>query len=192
MLREWKSGHTVASTVCGPRRLVGWLLGAGPILLALAAVPQASADELTARGNTGSSTVYRGSCKYGVFGPRGILTVGAESPTVSGANTKKGTRRERTYVRHRVEVVDVARDYATLQSSGWSSYIPVRQNQSRTWPGKTYFNMDWTGAYDTDILIEWHTRTRRVGWRWERVSAFNYFDQYNTGPYGPLSYCYRY
>jgi hypothetical protein len=51
--------------------------------------------------------------------------------------------------------------------------------------------MDWRGAYDTDILIEWHNATRRVGWRWERVSRFDYYDQYNTGPYGPLSYCYK-
>jgi hypothetical protein len=23
------------------------------------------------------------------------------------------------------------------------------------------------------------------------VSRFSYFDQYNTGPYGPFSYCYK-
>jgi len=161
------------------------------VLFALAA-PQASAYRLSSGGKTGGSTDYRGSCKYGVFGPRGVLTVGVESPTVSGANTKRGTRREITSVRFRVEVTDAFRDHATLTSSGWSSRIRVRQNRSRTWSGLTFQQMDWRGSYGADILVEWWNSTRRVGWRWHRNNSFNYYDHYGRGPYGPFSSCYRY
>ena len=161
------------------------------LLFALATVPQASAYELNSKGKTGSSTVFRGSCTYGVFGPRGILTVGVAPPVVSGANTKRRTRRERTYVRYRVEVTDAFRNYATLTTSGWSSRILVRQNRSRTWSGTTFLQMDWRGSYGADVLIEWRTSRRRVGWRWHRVTAFDYYDHYNRGPHGPFSYCFR-
>lgn len=168
-----------------------WLAVSVAVMFALAAPPQASAYQLSAGGKTGSSAVLRGSCKYGVFGPRGILTVGVAPPTVRGANTKRRTRREGTYVRYRVEVTDATRDYATLTSSGWSSRILVRQNQSRTWSGTTFLEMDWRGSYGADILIEWWNSKRRVGWRWHRLPAFYYYDHYNRGPYGPFAYCYR-
>ena len=160
-------------------------------VLALATPPDAVAYQLSAKGKRGGSTVYEGTCAYRVFGPRGILRVVAETPTVSGANTRRGTRREKTYVRHRAEVVDALGGHTTLARSGWSDWIRVAQNRSRTWSGTWTFDMDWRGGYDTDILIEWHTSRRKVGWRWERVSSFNYYDQYNTGPYGPFSYCYK-
>ena len=161
------------------------------LLIALAATPEASAYQLNAKGKTGSSTVLRGSCTYGVFGPRGILTVGVAPPIVSGANIKRWTRRERTYVRYRVEVTDASRGYATITSSGWSSKILVRQNQSRTWSGTTYLPMDWRGSYGADVLVEWRSSRRRLGWRWHRVDAFNYHDQYGRGPFGPFGYCFR-
>ena len=161
------------------------------LLFAFAAAPQASAYQLNAKGKTGSSAVFRGSCKYGVFGPRGILTVGVAPPTVSGANTKRRTGRERTYVRYRVEITDASRGYATIASSSWSSKILVRQNQSRTWTGTTFFDMDWRGSYGADVLIEWRSSRRRVGWRWHRITAFDYYDQYNRGPHGPFAYCVR-
>jgi hypothetical protein len=173
------------------RTLTLWAIVA--VLFAFAA-PQASAYSLNAKGKTGGSIDYRGSCKYGVYGPRGVLRVGVESPTVRGANYKRGTRRETSYVRFRVEVTDAYRDYATLTSSGWSSWVRVRQNGSRTWSGLTFFNMDWRGSYGADLLVEWWnlSRTRRIGWRWHRNNSFNYYDHYGRGPYGPFSYCYRY
>jgi hypothetical protein len=161
------------------------------LLIAPAAAPQAYASQLSARGKTGASSVLRGSCTYGVFGPRGILTVGVAPPIVSGANTKRRTRRERTYVRYRVEVTDASRGYATLTSSSWSSKILVRQNGSRTWTGTTFLQMDWRGSYGADVLIEWRTSRRRVGWRWHRLTAFSYYDHYNRGPFGPFTYCFR-
>jgi len=164
------------------------VLGLG---LALATPPDTSASVLNSKGRTGGSTVYRGSCAHRIFGPRGILRVAVPTPTVSGANTKRRTRREKTYVRFRVEVVDALSNYETLSSSDWSEWIRVAQNRERTWPGSTSFDMDWRGGYDVDVLIEWHNAKRRVGWRWQRTSAFDYYDSYNRGPYGPFSYCYK-
>jgi len=95
-------------------------------------------------------------------------------------------------VRYRVEVTDAARDYATIKNSDWSSFIVVRQNQSRTWTGTASWNMDWRGSYGADVLIEWWNSRRRVGWRWHRTPSFGYYDHYNRGPYGPFQYCFRY
>jgi hypothetical protein len=52
--------------------------------------------------------------------------------------------------------------------------------------------MDWRGNYGVDIRVEWWNSKRMVGWRTYRLSAFQYFDQYNVGPFGPLSSCYKY
>jgi hypothetical protein len=178
--------------LANPRRLTApWLPQIVAVLFALVAAAPASAYQLNAKGKTGTSTVVRGTCKYGVFGPRGVLTVGVAPPIVSGANTKRRTRRERTYVRYFVEVTDASRGYTTLTRSGWSSKILVRQNRTRTWSGATLLPMDWQGSYGADVFIEWRTSRRRVGWRWERVAAFDYYDQYNRGPHGPFSYCFR-
>lgn len=40
----------------------------------------------------------------------------------------------------------------------------------RSWPGTTVFDMDWRGNY----------------------GAFGFFDQYDAGPFGPISSCYKY
>ncbi len=91
-------GDRTVGEIQGPRgsRVLdrsAWMPAIVALLFAFAAAPQASAYELNAKGKTGFSAVFRGSCKYGVFGPRGILTVGVTPPTVSGANTKRRTRR---------------------------------------------------------------------------------------------------
>ena len=166
-------------------------------LVALALAPQAWAQgapgsTLGGSGKRGRSAIGQGSCKYGVSGPVGFLRVAVAPPSVSGANTKRGTRRERTYVRYRVYVTDANRDNATLQVSGWSSSIAVRQSGWRSWAGITTFDMDWRGNYGADIRIEWWNSRRMIGWRAHRLSAFAFYDQYNVGPFGPLSSCYKY
>ena len=82
--------------------------------------------------------------------------------------------------------------FATLATSSWSDYIRVRQSQMRSWPGTTVFDMDWRGNYGADIRIEWSNSKRVVGWRAYRTKAFGFFDQYNAGPFGPISSCYKY
>jgi hypothetical protein len=108
------------------------VLGIVGALLSLAvASPAAHASSVIGSGGKrGSSQVGQGLCKYGVFGPNGVLTVGVPSPIVSGANTRRRTRSERTSVRFRVSVTDAFRGYAPIQTTGWSAWIrsgrPVR------------------------------------------------------------------
>jgi hypothetical protein len=162
------------------------------VLLVLAVAPAAWAQEVIgAGGKQGAATTSQGTCKYRVFGPRGVLQVGVPAPAVSGANTRRGTRRERTYVRYRVDVTD-AWNFSALATSSWSDYIRVRQSQTSSWSGPTSFDMEWRGNYGADIRIEWWNSKRRIGWRAYRTGAFGFYDQYNVGPFGPISSCYKY
>jgi hypothetical protein len=163
------------------------------VLLALAAAPPALAqDVIGAAGKNGAATTWQGTCNYRIFGPRGVLQVGVPAPDVSGANTRRGTRRERTFVRYRVFATDAFSNFATLVASSWSGYIRVRQSETRSWSSPTSFDMEWRGNYGADIRIEWWNSRRMIGWRAYRTTAFAFYDQYNVGPYGPLSSCYKY
>ena len=159
------------------------------ILLALAVASQADASVLASVGKMGRSWSASGTCKYGVFGPRAVLTVGVDQPAVTGANTRRRTRRETTWVRYLVDVTD-ASNYATVLRSGWSGWFAVRQTQVRYLPPSA-FEMDWRGYYGADVLIEWWTRYRRVGYRWHRLESFGYIDNYNRGRWGPFPNCNR-
>lgn len=160
-------------------------------LLALAVAPQAPAFELNRGGKTGRSAAEKATCKYGVFGPRGILNVGIVAPAVTGANTRARTRRERTYVRYRVDVTNAASNHETILSSRWSGWRFLRESQSASLP-PMFFDMDWQGYYGADVLIEWWTSKRRIGFRWHRLEEFLYVDHYNRGPWGPFPNCNRY
>jgi hypothetical protein len=160
------------------------------LLALLAATPQTSAYPLGAGGKTGKSGAELGTCKYGVFGTRGILTVGIGSPLVTGANTRRGTSREQTWVRYRVDVTNAGGSYETLLASTYSSFFPVRQNQQTSLPVSS-FNMDWQAYYGADVLIEWWNSRRRIGYRWHRLEQFFYVDHYNRGPWGPFPNCNR-
>jgi hypothetical protein len=164
--------------------------GIAAALLVFAAAPQASAFQLNANGKTGGSAAEKGTCKYGVFGTRGILKVGVVSPAVTGANTRRRTRRERTYVRYRVDVTNAAANHDTILSSGWTKWLSVRQSDVISLP-PSYFDMDWRGSYGADVLIEWWNARRKIGFRWHRLEEFLYTDHYNRGPWGPFGYCHR-
>jgi hypothetical protein len=167
------------------------LIGIVAALLALAVASQASAYTLNAAGKTGRSAAKNGTCKYGVYGTQGILTVGISSPTLTGANTRRRTRRERTRVRYRVDVTNASANYETVLSSGWSGWFYVRQSRWASLP-PSFFDMDWRGYYGADVLIEWWNSRRRVGFRWHRLEKFLYVDHYNRGPWGPFPNCNRY
>jgi len=177
-----------------PRRFIKRLIGT-TTLVAIAAAPPAPAladHVIGTAGKTGVATTRQGTCHYLMFPSRGVLRVGIPAPRVSGANTRRRTRRELTYVRYRVYVTS-AFTGDTLAASNWSGYIRVRQWQMRTWSGlPTTFDMGWSGNYGADIRIEWWNSTRRVGWRAYRTKAFTFYDQYNVGPLGPISSCYKY
>lgn len=126
-----------------------------------------------------------------MFGTRGILKVGVVAPAVTGANTRARTRRERTYVRYRVDVTNASPSYDTVFSSGWSTWLYLRQSDAGSLPARD-FGMDWRGYYGADVLIEWWNSKRRVGFRWHRFEKFLYIDHYNRGPWGPFPNCSRY
>ena len=165
-------------------------LAIAPAGAAAQGAPPESADVLGGAGKRGKATIWRGTCKYGFFSPQGVLQVGVLAPSVSGANTRRGTRRERTYVRFRVWVTN-AFNGATVTTSGWSDFVRVRQSGRRSWPAPTVFTMRWEGNYGTDIRVEWWNSKRRIGWRAYRTRTFGYWDQYSRGPFGPLSSCYK-
>lgn len=143
-------------------------------------------------GWRGSSYVPQGGCKYGNTGLNGFLETSVAAPTVSGANVHRRRRSERSLVRYAVWIVDAADGHATLASSNWSSWVRVSERQRLTWGGApTAFVGDWRGNYRLDLRIEWWRSGRRIGWRAHRVDSYNWFDQYNTGPYGPVSSCHH-
>jgi hypothetical protein len=178
------------------RRMGVPLLLALVALVVLAAPPSASAEQVTiigGAGKRGTATLWQGTCKYRIFVRTGLLVVGVPTPTVTGANTRRRTRRERTFVRYRVDATDAFNDFSRLVTSSWSDYIQVRQSETGTWTGEpTTFDMDWRGNYGADIRVEWWNSKRMIGWRVYRLSAFQFFDQYNVGPFGPISSCYKY
>jgi hypothetical protein len=101
---------------------------------------------------------------FRIFVRTGLLVVGVPAPTVSGANTRRRTRREKTYVRYRVNATDAFNDFAILATSSWSDYIRLRQSQTGSWTGEpTTFELDWRGHYAADIRIEWRNSKRMVG-----------------------------
>ena len=159
----------------------------------LSATPaQAQSTVLSGAGARGSSYIPEGRCKYGNTGLRGFLDTSVGPPTVSGVNRRRRRRHERSWARYRVELVDVAAGHATLTTSAWSSWLSVREDVTRTWAGNTGFTADWRGNYRLDVLIEWWTSKRRIGWRWHRLLRYGFIDQYNTGPYGPISSCHHF
>jgi hypothetical protein len=166
-------------------------LGLGLVLL-FASPAGAQSYVLNGSGARGSSSVSQGVCKYGNTGLRGILGTSVAPPVVSGANRRRRRARERTWVRYKAELVDVNAGHGTLAVSGWSGWIRVSEAARRTWTGTTGFTADWRGKYRVDVLIEWWTSQRRIGWRWHRVTRYGFFDQYNTGPYGPISSCHHF
>jgi hypothetical protein len=191
MFHARRPGRPYDGRVDSPRRFIGGLICAA-LLPALCAAPPAAADHVVGTsGKTGVATTYQGSCRYMMFPSRGILRVGVSAPSVSGANTRRRTRRESTYVRYRIHLT-AAYSFALLATSTWSDFIPIRQSQMRTWSGpETILDGEWSGIYGADVHIEWWNSKRRVGWRTYRTTAFRYFNQYNAGPFGPITYCYR-
>ena len=169
------------------------IAGLALLIAVLCATPaQAQSTVLSGAGARGSSYVPEGRCKYGNTGLRGFLETSVAPPVVSGADRFRRRRRERTWVRYRVELVDANAGHGTLAGSDWSSWIFVGERATRTWPGSTSFTGDWRGNYRLDVLIEWWTSKARIGWRWHRLVSYGFVDQYNTGPYGPISSCHHF
>ncbi len=150
----------------------------------------AQGDILGQGGKRGASAIPRGACKYGNNGLNGFLRTSAVPPAVSGANVRRRAG-DVTRARYRAYLVDASQGHATLEVSGWSGWLRVREGRGSTWQGETAFSGGWRGNYRMDVRIEWWRSGRLVGWRAYRITTYNYFDQYNRGPNGPLSSCYK-
>ncbi len=157
--------------------------------LALASAAHASSVVTGGAGKRGASLASGGTCAYRIFGTRGVLQLGVTQPIVSGPDRRRRRARERSFARYRVYVTDVANGYATVATSEWSDWLTVREGDGSWWSSPTIFELDWRGNYGADVLVEWWTSRRMIGWRTHRVTAFQYFDQFDTGPYGPMSSC---
>jgi hypothetical protein len=171
-----------------PRLLLTCLLAMPSLALAVPAL--ASAEVLNGEGKRGRSSTSRGDCWYRNTGLRGFLITRTRPPTATGANLRR-RHRDRSWVHYRAELVDAAYGYRTLATTDWSPWIRVRERRRRTWSGLISFEADWRGSYRIDVLVEWWNRTRKVGYRWHRVTAYDYFNQYDVGPFGPFATCYR-
>jgi hypothetical protein len=168
------------------------LLAVTAVVLVASLAPASAHGGIVGQGGKrGKSTIYRGDCKYGNNGLRGFLTTSAPSPSVTGANLRR-RRKDYTYVRFAVWLRD-ASGGGVLQASSWSSWIRVSDRSGlRTWRGGTEFPPhDWRGNYRLEIGIEWWTSRRRVGWRNAVLTSYNFYDQYNVGPFGPLASCHH-
>jgi hypothetical protein len=162
------------------------------VLLACLPAGDAYAQSIVVSGSgyRGSSHVEAGACKYGNTGLRGTLTTTVAPPTVSGVNMRR-RRGERSWARYAVFLVDANNGHRKLQASSWSGWLRVRERVKSTWTGSTAFVADWQGNYRADVVIEWWNATRRVGRRKHRVTSYWWYDQYGTGPYGPVSSCHH-
>jgi hypothetical protein len=177
--------------VASGRAARAWTLGV--LVALLCSVPAAAqADVLAAKGKRGRSAVPTGHCKYGNTGLRGFLTTSVRPPVVTGANLRRRRRNDRTSVRYAVYLVDATNGHRTLEVSNWSGWLRVREATRATWSGTTSFTYDWSGNYRVDLRVEWWKAGRRVGWRAHRVTSYQFFDQYNAGPYGPISSCHHF
>jgi hypothetical protein len=170
------------------RRIITGALLAGALLIPV--VP-AQAQVTGGAGWRGSSYLPQADCKYSNNGLRGWLTASVSGPSVTGTNTSRRRHYERSWARYAVWLVGVYSG-STYAVSNWSSWLRVRERSWRSWNGITALSADWAGDYRLEVRFEWWRNGRRIGWRSHRITSYRYFDQYNVGPYGPLSWCMAY
>jgi hypothetical protein len=165
---------------------LGWLLALAAAI-AISVPAGASASVGSGSGKYGYSSVPEGSCQYGWLYQGGLLQLTGGPPVVQGANLKRRKRNDRTAVRYYVLLVDLAG--TQINASSWSSWAWVGERSTVTWQGDTWFRANWRGFYRLGYFIEWATARRRVGSYYHLVDRYQYYDQYNVGPSGPLSSC---
>ena len=144
----------------------------------------------TAANRPGSSRVRMGTCKYDVRGPVGSLRTVVYPPSVKAPNLRAGVV-DNGWARYYAVLVN-ANTGAAIQTTGWSDWLRTSDARYRTWSGVTTFGrFDWRGNYRVMVKIEWWSQTRRLGQRWRTYTQWGYIDQFNVGPYGPFSSCYK-
>jgi hypothetical protein len=153
------------------------------------AVPAQAETVMVSRGKPGLSAWGAPvTCKYNRTNTNAWLSIVATPPAVTGANLRRG-RRDVSWVRYSMYLVDAQRGYATAARSGWSAWLRARERKAALWSGVTSFTAAWNGIYALDVRIEWWKGGRLRGVRALRSHRFNFFNQYNVGPSGPYSFC---
>jgi hypothetical protein len=165
-----------------------------------AASPPPAPAAMTAVGSEGTpaAAVNRrgrvrlriGTCKYGVQGPVGFLQTVIWPPKVASPNLRPGVV-DGTWARYRAVLVD-ANTGARLARSGWSGWLWTVDNRLRTWTGTTVFpKWDWKGNYVVKVKVEWWNSQRKLGQAWRTLRRYGYLNEYNVGPFGPMSSCFK-
>ena len=170
--------------------LVGVTLMFAALLGASSAVPTAEAALLSAGGYRGLSEVQATArCKYSSVGPQGTLATTAFTPAVVGADLRAGVE-DITWARYRTFLVDSAGN--TADATGWSGWLRASDQRGSVWTGAPATLVGaWRGSYRLETRIEWWNSSRMLGWAAHAVARYQFFDQFNSGPYGPYSRCAR-
>ena len=160
---------------------------ASATLLTTVGAAPAQAYEYRSGGDTGhSNTSGTGKCKQTTWR---TLVVSAEPPAVTGVDLLGGAK-DYTWVRYKAYLVN-AYNGATVEQTGWSGWLQAADNQVATWSGISTLSGDLRGNYVMDYRIEWWNSTRQLGWEAHRVGKYNFYNDYNVGPFGPFSSCYK-
>jgi hypothetical protein len=168
---------------------VAAIAGTAALVLLVCLSASAEAYIYAGGGYRGATNTIDAHCRYVRTNAQGYLTTSAAPPGVTGADLRAGWGNDWTWVRYRAYLVDSGGN--TLQTSGWSGWQQVRDDQAARWSGVTSFSSHWSGAYRIDLRIEWWNSSSMIGWEAHRITRYKYFDMYNIGPYGPFSSCYK-
>jgi hypothetical protein len=133
----------------------------------------------------GQSTIFPANCKYGSAPYPGYLRVSTRPPNVTGTPSRLGAE----WVRYAAWLVDLAGN--TVQVTPWSGWLSAGEGAWATWTGETSFTADWRGNYRIDLRIEWWDQSSRLAWQAHRITAYYYFDEWNTAWGGPFPSCMR-
>ncbi len=155
-----------------------------------AATPAQTAGVSVDSNRPGRMGVRMGTCKYGVQGPVGFLQAVIWPPNVAAPNLRRGVV-DATWARYRAVLVD-ANSGTPLWRTRWSGWLRAVDNEFRTWTGKTVLaKWDWRGNYVVRVKVEWWNSTRKLGQKWWALHRYGYLNEYNVGPFGPMTTCFK-
>jgi hypothetical protein len=133
----------------------------------------------------GQTSFFGAACKYNSAPYPGSLRISTRPPQVTGTASRPGAE----WVRYAAWLVDPVGN--TVDVSSWSGWLSAEDGAWATWTGETFFIADWRGNYRIDFRIEWWDQSSQLAWQARRVTAYYYFDEWNTAWGGPFPSCMR-
>lgn len=139
-------------------------------------------------GAAGYSAVHDASCSYKPAWSDLELTT--TPPQIYARDITSGAGNDTQLVRYRVAITNVS-DGQVVSLSNFSATAYARDNAPARFNGNTSLRVPWRGNYKLVIHIQWLSPDGRqvVGAAANEVDRYQYYDGYNTGPYGPMSSC---